>query len=147
MQLVACVDDDVPAAHGEVESAMGVESQGVVAGDLVWVSGQLAATRDGPLSSGAAAAQLRVIFERLSSWLQAAGCELGDVLRLRAFLTDASDVGAVTESIRHHWSSDPPVVELVQVPGPLQVRECTVMIDAVASLRSSLRQLSRVTTK
>lgn len=62
-------------------------------GELVVVAGQVGLDRAGKLvGPGDVAAQTKQAFENVKTVLSAAGCGLGDVIRLQTFLTHASDI-------------------------------------------------------
>ena len=66
----------------------------VVSGDLVHTSGQVAFDADGLLVPGGIEEQTRQVIDNLERCLAAAGCELDDVVKVIAFLSDLADFEA-----------------------------------------------------
>jgi 2-iminobutanoate/2-iminopropanoate deaminase len=65
----------------------------VRAGDFVFVSGQVAKDEHGVMLSGTIEQETRGCIEALARALAAAGCTLGDVVKLTTYLEDARDFG------------------------------------------------------
>jgi enamine deaminase RidA (YjgF/YER057c/UK114 family) len=109
-----------------------VESDAVRVGNLLWIGGQIAADRDGPVTAPDTGLQLDYIFGRLASICEDGGSSLADLLRIRAFVTDERTGYAFYAKLKEMVPVDPPVVCVIVVPDPLHVPSCTVSIDAVA---------------
>jgi enamine deaminase RidA (YjgF/YER057c/UK114 family) len=114
------------------EEPLGCQSTAVRAGDLLWISGQLAggarhraAAVDGPR-------QVNRIFEKLDDICRKGGTALNKLLQLRAFVTDPTDGYSVYAALRDAVPANPPCVLVSTVPGPLQIPGCSVIVDAVA---------------
>jgi enamine deaminase RidA (YjgF/YER057c/UK114 family) len=73
---------------------LGLYSHGMVAGagELVVVAGQVGIGPDGRVAGSDVVTQTRQAFENVRTVLQAAGCTMGDVIRLQTFLTRAEDL-------------------------------------------------------
>jgi enamine deaminase RidA (YjgF/YER057c/UK114 family) len=65
----------------------------VRAGDFVFVSGQVAKDERGTMISGTIEEETRATIEALRRALNAASCDLGDIVKLTAYLEDARDFG------------------------------------------------------
>jgi 2-iminobutanoate/2-iminopropanoate deaminase len=65
----------------------------VRAGDFVYVSGQVAKDASGNMVAGTIEEETRAILEAVKRVLADAGCDLGDVIKVTAFLEDARDFG------------------------------------------------------
>lgn len=65
----------------------------VRAGDFVFVSGQVAKDVDGNMISGTIEVETRGTIEAMRRVLQAAGCDLEDVVKVTTYLEDARDFG------------------------------------------------------
>jgi 2-iminobutanoate/2-iminopropanoate deaminase len=65
----------------------------VRAGDLVFVSGQVAKDEKGTMLSGTIEQETRGCIEALKRALEAAGCTLQDVVKVTTYLEDARDFG------------------------------------------------------
>lgn len=65
----------------------------VRAGDFVFVSGQVAKDVDGNMIAGTIEVETRGTIEAMRRVLQAAGCDLEDVVKVTTYLEDARDFG------------------------------------------------------
>ena len=73
-------------------AAIGPYSQGIAAGGMIFVSGQLGLDpQTGALSGTDLASQAKQALANLAAVLQAAGCKLDDVAAVDVFLTDMED--------------------------------------------------------
>ena len=72
--------------------AIGPYSQGIRAGDLVFVSGQIPIVpATGELNTGSIEDQTRQVLQNVGAVLAAAGCGLNDVIKATVFLLDMND--------------------------------------------------------
>jgi enamine deaminase RidA (YjgF/YER057c/UK114 family) len=111
---------------------LGHESEAVKAGPLLWISQLLAGDASGAATAPDAVSQLEHIFARLAQICRAGGTSIGNLVRLRAFVTDPADGFAVYQMLKQVTPDDPPTVSVSAVPGPLHVPGCSVLVDAVA---------------
>jgi enamine deaminase RidA (YjgF/YER057c/UK114 family) len=111
---------------------LGYSSEAVRTGDLLWISGQLAAHVRDSSSGPDIRLELEAIFERLDAICRAGGTELSNLLQLRAFVTDLADGYAVHATLKAVVEDDPPTVLITEVPGPMILPGCTVTVDGVA---------------
>lgn len=101
----------------------------VVSGDLVVTAGQVAFDAQGERVGDDVETQTRQVLDNLRLALEAAGCGLGDVIKVNAFLTDMSDFEAYNSVYREYFREPYPVRSTVQAglaPGLL------VEIEAMA---------------
>jgi 2-iminobutanoate/2-iminopropanoate deaminase len=104
-------------------------SPGVVSGDLVYTAGQIANDESGQIVSDEIEAQTRRVLDNLRAVLRAAGCDLSDVIKVNAFLTDLSNFAVYNDVYREYFSEPYPArttVGAALAPGYL------VEIEAVA---------------
>jgi 2-iminobutanoate/2-iminopropanoate deaminase len=101
----------------------------VVSGDLVFTAGQVAFDPDGKLVEGGIEAQCRRVLDNLRSCLAAAGCDLADVVKVTAFLTDLGNVQAWNEVYREYFREPFPVRTTV---GALLPPGLLVEVEAIA---------------
>jgi 2-iminobutanoate/2-iminopropanoate deaminase len=103
----------------------------VVDGDLVFTAGQVAFDESGDLIAGGMDAQVRRALENLSACLAAAGCGLGDVLKVNAYLADLGDFEAYNAVYREFFREPFPARTTVgaALPGGILVE-----IEAIARL-------------
>lgn len=116
-------------------AAIGPYSQALVAGDLVFCSGQIALRPDGTLEQGDVAAETRQVLANLRAVLEAAGAGLGRVVKTTVFLRDMADFQAMNAVYAEFFPAPAPARSTVAVAGlPRGVR---VEVEAVA-LRGAL---------
>lgn len=104
----------------------------VVSGDLVYTAGQIGADASGAIVDGGVDAQTRQALENLRRCLEAAGCGLGDVVKVNAYLTDLGAFTAYNAVYREFFEPPYPArttVGAALAPGLL------VEIEAVARRR------------
>lgn len=114
----------------DAPQAIGPYSQAVVAGDLVFCSGQIPLTPDGALVDGDITAQSHQVLTNLSALLAAAGSSLGQVVKTTVFLADMNDFAAMNQVYGEFFRTAPPArstVEVARLP-----RDVRVEIEAVA---------------
>lgn len=108
-------------------------SQGIVAGDLVFVSGQVAVDpATGDVVEGGIAEQTERVMLNVAAVLSAAGSSTDKLVKCGIFLADFDDFQAMNEVYARHVGSSPPARATVQVaylPSGVLVE-----IDAVAHL-------------
>lgn len=111
--------------------AIGPYSQAIVAGDLVFCSGQLPMDPStGQLVTGSIEEQTRRVLDNLSALLEAAGSSLKHVVKTTIFLADMNDFAAVNAAYGEYFDQEPPArstVEVARLP-----RDARVEIEAIA---------------
>ena len=111
--------------------AIGPYSQAVVAGDLVFCSGQVAfdpATMK--IVEGGIRAETERCIRNLSAVLAAAGSSLDQALRLTVYLADMGEFGAMNEVYGTFFGAEPPArvtIEAARLP-----KDVAVEIDCIA---------------
>jgi 2-iminobutanoate/2-iminopropanoate deaminase len=91
-------------------------SQGVVHGDLVFVSGQLGVDPEtGEVVDGGIEAQTEQVMENLGAVLEAAGTSLANVLKASIFLVDLADFAAMNDVYARYVGPDFPARATVQI--------------------------------
>jgi 2-iminobutanoate/2-iminopropanoate deaminase len=102
----------------------------VGAGDLVFVSGQIALAADGSIVGVTAAEQARKALENMRATLAAAGLEMSAVAKTTIFLKDMGDFAAVNAVYAEFFGEPYPArstVEVARLPKDLMVE-----IEAIA---------------
>jgi 2-iminobutanoate/2-iminopropanoate deaminase len=113
-------------------AAIGPYSQAVIAGNLLFTSGQIGLDpQTGSLVEGIEAQSLRVM-ENLKEVLASAGCTFADVVKFTVFIADLKDFALVNKIMAE------------QVPEPFPARSCVqiaalpkgalVEIEAIAQI-------------
>jgi reactive intermediate/imine deaminase len=83
-------------------------SRAMRAGDLVFVSGQMATDASGRIVDGGIEAQTRQVFENIKAILAEAGCTLADVVKCTCWIDDARDFGRFNATYAEYFPTDPP---------------------------------------
>jgi len=95
--------------------AVGPYSQGIRAGDLIFVSGQLPANAEGVLIIDDIAAATRHSLENVNAVLSAAGAQMNDVVKATVFLTDMGDFSAMNKVYGEFFSDPFPARACIEV--------------------------------
>jgi 2-iminobutanoate/2-iminopropanoate deaminase len=114
-------------------AAIGPYSQGVIAGNLLFVSGQIPINpADGSLVSDSLESQANQVFENLRAIIQEARTSFEHVLKLTIYLTDLENFAAVNKVMENYFSQPYPAratVEVSRLPKDVEVE-----IDAIVEL-------------
>jgi len=112
--------------------AIGPYSQAIRAGNLVFLSGQVALDpATGQLVEGDTAAQTTRVMDNLGAVLASAGLGFGQVVKATIYLTDLADFAAVNEVYGKRFTAAPPARATVQVAA--LPRGARVEIDLIAA--------------
>jgi 2-iminobutanoate/2-iminopropanoate deaminase len=91
-------------------------SQGIVAGEMVYVSGQLGIDpAQGRVVEGGIVEQTEQVMKNLAAILAEAGCSLDDVVMTSIFLIDLQDFQAMNQVYARHLSEPYPARATVQI--------------------------------
>jgi len=115
----------------EAPRPLGVYSQGVVGGGLIFVSGQLPIDpKTNKFIEQDIKKQTRLVFKNIEKILEAEGAGFKDVLKISALLLNIDDFKGMNEVFQEFFSIDPPArtTSTVKIfpPGVL------IEIDAIA---------------
>ena len=110
--------------------AIGPYSQAVIAGGMLYSSGQIALTPDGELVDGGIEEQTERVLKNLTAVLQSAGATLSDVVKTTIYLDDMDDFAKVNEIYAEYFGDHRPARSTVAVDRlPKDVK---IEIDIVA---------------
>jgi len=111
---------------------VGPYPQAIVAGDLIFVSGQAAVNPEtGRLVEGDISAQTNQTLLNLKAILEAAGSDLEHVLKTSVFLLDMNDFAEMNEVYRQFFPAEQPARTTIQAARlPIDAR---VEIDLIAT--------------
>src|SRR5215218_3330284 len=90
-------------------------SQGIKAGELVFVSGQLGLKPGDTEFSGGIAEQTEQVFSNLRAILEGAGSGLDRLVKTTVFLVDLGDFQAMNEVYARHVGDVPPARSTVEI--------------------------------
>ncbi len=100
----------------EAPAAIGPYSQGIVAGDLVYISGQLPVDpATGQFVDGDIRSMAHQCLKNVAAIAAAAGTGLDKAVKLTVFLTDMADFAAVNEVYAQYFPHTPPARSAIQV--------------------------------
>ncbi len=127
------IDAGVPMAFND-------QPQAVKAGDLLFISALMANDENGivdaaehdaryPYFNATAERQADCILRNAEAICEAAGTSLANVVRIQQFHTDLNEFYPVYRAWQRHLPDRPLPFSAVEVPGPLPVPGCTVMMD------------------
>ncbi|HEY0079405.1 MAG TPA: RidA family protein [Pyrinomonadaceae bacterium] len=115
----------------DAPQAIGPYSQAVVAGSLVFASGQIPLDpQTGEFVEGGIREQTEQVLRNLSAVLKAAGTSLEQVVKTTVFLADMSDFAAMNEVYARYFEFESPARSTVQAAR--LPRDARVEIDAIA---------------
>jgi 2-iminobutanoate/2-iminopropanoate deaminase len=111
----------------------GIFSPAIIAGDLVFTSGQIGIDpKTGQLAEGMEA-QLEQVFRNLTTVLEASGSSIDHAVKATVFLADMNDYNKMNELYRAKFKGDPPARTTVQVAR--LPRDARIEIEVVAVLK------------
>lgn len=121
-------------ATKQAPAAIGPYSQGIQAGSLVFVSGQVPLVPEtGTLLEGSIAEQTSQVMKNIEAILQEAGGDLESIVKTTIFLTDLGDFQEVNQAYGAFFQAIPPARATIQVGAlPLGARveiEATAVIE------------------
>ncbi|MDL5049179.1 RidA family protein [Oscillatoria amoena NRMC-F 0135] len=95
---------------------IGPYSQAIQAGNLLFVSGQIAIDRSsGSLASGSLADETHQVMKNLKAVLRAAGMDFTNVVKCSIFLKDMDSFTEVNAIYGEYFNTNPPARETVEV--------------------------------
>jgi 2-iminobutanoate/2-iminopropanoate deaminase len=122
-------------ATDKAPKAIGPYSQGIRAGNLLFVSGQVPIDpATGALIEGDIAAQTHRVMRNLAAILEAAGASMDHVLRCTVYLADMNDFAAMNDVYGSYFSQPAPAratIQAVRLP-----KDARVEIDLIAEIKS-----------
>ncbi len=125
-------------ATKQAPQAIGPYSQAVIAGGMVFASGQIPLDpQTGEFVSGGIQEQTEQVLRNLSALLEAAGTSLDHVVKATVFLADMNDFAVMNEVYGRFFKESPPArstVEAARLP-----RDARVEIDVIALIRNDER--------
>jgi len=89
-------------------AAIGPYSQGIIAGDFFFASGQIAIIPEtGEIADATIEAQTEPVMKNIGNLLAAAGADYSKVVKTSCFLADMGDFGAFNEIYAKYFTSKP----------------------------------------
>jgi 2-iminobutanoate/2-iminopropanoate deaminase len=100
-----------------IAPSVGPFSAAVRAGDLLFLSGQVALDRAGKLVAGDIGVQTEQIFANISAVLEAAGKSFDDVMKTTVYLADMKDFAAMNTVYARYFQTPYPARTTIQAAG------------------------------
>jgi len=118
----------------QAPAAVGPYSQAIRVGDLIFTAGQIPIDpATGILETGDIEAQTKRVLANLKALLEAAGSDLGQVVKMTVFMTDLRDFQRMNAVYATFFASLPPARSAVEVAAlPLGA---AIEMEAVAVVR------------
>lgn len=113
--------------------AIGPYSQAVVAGDMLYTSGQIALRPDGSLNDGDIEVQTRQVFANLQAIVTQAGATMSQVVKTTVFLKNLDDFAKMNAVYAEMFGAHKPARSTVQVAK--LPRDVLVEIEAIVYLK------------
>lgn len=117
-------------ATDQAAAAIGPYSQGVIAGNLFYSSGQIPLTPAGEMVEGTISEQAHQVFANLQAVLAEAGSSLEQVVKTTVFIKDMNDFAELNEVYASYFGSHKPArstVEVARLP-----KDAKVEIEVIA---------------
>lgn len=111
-------------ATEKAAAAIGPYSQGVIAGDMFYSSGQIPLKADGELAQGGIAEQTHQVFANLQAVLEEAGSSLQHVIKTTVFIKDMNDFVELNSIYASYFGDHKPArstVEVARLPKDVKV--------------------------
>ncbi len=89
----------------------------ILAGDTLYLSGQIAMDAEGGLHTSDIATETRKVMENVGALLKAAGMGYEHLVKVTIFMSDMAHYGAVNEVYGTYFTDTPPAREAVAVKG------------------------------
>jgi 2-iminobutanoate/2-iminopropanoate deaminase len=105
-----------PVSTDAAPKAVGPYSQAIVAGNLIFTSGQIPLDpKTQQMVEGDIRVQTERVMDNLGAVLKAAGASFSEVVKATIFLADLGDFGTVNEIYGKRFPGNPPARSTVQV--------------------------------
>jgi 2-iminobutanoate/2-iminopropanoate deaminase len=94
---------------------IGPYSQGILAGNILFVSGQIGVNASGDLDTTSIEGECRQALENIKSIVEAAGMRMKHVAKATIYVTDIKNYAAVNTVYQSYFQTDYPARETVEV--------------------------------
>ncbi len=113
-------------------AAIGPYAQGVIVGNMLYTSGQIALRPDGSLNDGDVVVQTQQVLANLQAIIEATGGNLNQVVKTTVFLKNLDDFVAMNQVYGEVFGTHTPARSTVQVAK--LPRDVLVEIEAIVAL-------------
>lgn len=94
---------------------IGPYSQAIKANNALFVSGQIALTKEGTLDTNSVESECRQVMENIRAIVQASGYQMSDVVKSNIYTINLAYFQKINEVYGTYFPNDPPARETVQV--------------------------------
>lgn len=116
----------------QAPAAIGTYSQAIVAGELVFISGQIGLDPQTMTLADSTAAQSHQIFKNLTHLCREAGGGIGQIVKLTVYLVDLADFSLINDIMQEYFQSPYPARAAIEINAlPKNAR---IEIDAIMQL-------------
>ena len=116
----------------EAPAPIGPYSQAIIAGDFVFLSGQVAIIpATGELATGDIKTETKQVMENIKAILIAAGVDFSHIIKTTIFLMDMQNFTHVNEVYGTYFKGDFPARETVQVAGLPKGANVEISVTAI----------------
>jgi 2-iminobutanoate/2-iminopropanoate deaminase len=105
-------------------------SDGIVAGNTLYIAGQEGADDSGKLAAGGIAAETKAALENIQKVLKAAGFDLKDIVSVTVYLADIHEFGDMNKVYKSFLPDPKPARATIQAAG--LVNDARIEISAIA---------------
>ncbi len=99
----------------DAPAPIGPYSQAVLAGNTLYVSGNIALGQDGQLINENITEETHAVMKNMDAVLRAAGFTFSDVVKCTIFIKDMNEFATINEAYGQYFKSNPPARETVEV--------------------------------
>jgi len=99
----------------QAPAPIGPYSQAILAGNTLYVSGQIALSQDGQMINESIEAETHQVMHNLSVILQEAGMGFANIVKCSIFVKDLNHFQAINEVYGSYFEAQPPARETVEV--------------------------------
>lgn len=114
-KIVAQLRDKEIVFTDKAPKPIGPYSQAVIAGDFIYVSGQIALDTNGKMISGTAAEETKLIMQNIKAVLWSVHLDMSYIVKTTIYLTDLNDFAKVNEVYGSFFEKEYPARETLQV--------------------------------
>lgn len=122
-----------PVHTNEAPAAIGPYSQGIMAGNLFFSSGQIPLTPSGELVQGDIKDQTHQVMKNLQAVLKEAGASFDSVIKTTCFIKNMDDFQAMNEVYGEYFKEHKPArscVEVARLP-----KDVLIEIEVIAQIK------------
>lgn len=137
VSVLAAVVAAAPACRAQKHKAISVSgnkslpfSDGVVAGNTLYVAGQEGTDNQGKLAAGGIAAETKAALDNIQKVVKAAGFELKDIVSVTVYLADIHEFGDMNKVYREFMPDPKPARATIQAAA--LVNNARIEVSAIA---------------